>query len=79
MDKGREVTMTEVLDLSTGKWRGYCLDPVQAVIAAYAQVTKGDWSTWNYEKYIGLVKSTDLVVSCGDMSAVLPRFSLFGD
>ena len=58
-----------VLNLYTGEflYYGKDLDPKVAVVCAYAQ-DKGDWSTWDYEKYYPLVKESEYCYVIGNFS-----------
>jgi hypothetical protein len=69
--------LTVVIDLNTGEFAEYTLGPFQAVIAAYAQRERRDWSTWDYStKYGHLVKVADSakpgweVITCGNQSTL---------
>jgi hypothetical protein len=42
-----------VVNLATGEERLYTLSPREAVIAAYAQGTKGDWNSFDYKRKYG--------------------------
>jgi hypothetical protein len=63
-----------VLNLSTGEERFYLgLTPEQAVIAAYEQSQKHNYSTWTYpspEKHPHFRKG-EKTVACGDWTAAL--------
>ena len=68
---------TEVMDMNTGEVATYTLNPFQAVIAAYAQRERRDWSTWDYStRYGHLVKTVDSVkpgfevVTCGNQTTL---------
>lgn len=63
--------LTMVMNLSTCEKIGYSLEPIEAVVAAYAQNTRHDYNTWNYHKYVGLVVSGEITVACGDWCALL--------
>lgn len=66
--------VTSVLNLKTGQSRVYCLPPYQAVVAAHAQMERGDYNTWSYaDKYARKVKAGAATVSCGNCSALLSR------
>jgi len=68
--------MTSVLDLKTGTFTDYTLSPFDAVVAAYAQRERRDFSTWMYSTYhkqVTITKSCKdgiSVVSCGNQSAL---------
>jgi hypothetical protein len=63
--------MTRVYNLSTGEELSYTLEPVQAVIAAYAQETCRDFNTWDYAlRYKSKVVNGKRSVSCGDWCAL---------
>lgn len=60
----------EVLNLATGDTRTYVgITPERAVVCAYAQGTRDDWNTWQYDKYAALVEHDGATVICGDWSA----------
>ncbi len=63
-----------VLNLRTGDWAEceWSLSPRETVIAAHAQLTMRDWSTWGYEKRYGhLVETGDKTVAVGDWACLL--------
>ena len=68
-----ETTTTTVMDLRTGEFRVYLLPPLDAVIAAYAQVERGDYNTWNYSQYRPLVVRAGRCLSCGNQSCKIPE------
>ena len=49
--------MNKVLNLNTGEEHHYTCSPKTAVIAAWRQ-SKGDFNTWDYEKFNDEVKET---------------------
>ena len=65
--------VTEVFNLATGQEATFSLPPREAVIAAYAQFTKGDLTWWwqNPLKYDSLVTLGRKSISCGDWSALI--------
>lgn len=66
------MTITRVLNLSTQQELIYTCTPIEAVMAAYAQVEKKDYNTWDYYvRYADLVVSGKHSVSCGDWCALL--------
>lgn len=62
--------MTLVRNLSTGEERLYDLDARSAVLAAYRQ-EHGDYNTWGYGRYDGLLTYGSKTVACGDWCALL--------
>lgn len=67
----------DVLDMRTGEFTTYCLSPVEAVAAAYAQIERLDFNTWMYEKYesnVRIFQSGLLpyisVITLGNQSAI---------
>lgn len=67
--------MVDVIDLRTSRNVGsWTCDAETAVIAAYAQVIKGDFNTQDYrEKYGHLIIRGESTVICGErMCALLP-------
>ncbi len=70
---------TSVMDLRVGRYVGkWSLHPREAVIAAFAQLEKKDWNTWDYEKHYsasvvyGLysVRVEDYAALCGAARAL---------
>lgn len=58
------------MNLCTGEKTIYSCEPLMAVICAYAQKQKKDFSTWDYKrKYQSLVQKSKLTFLCGDFSA----------
>lgn len=61
---------TTVYHLGTTDRYVYSLDPRAAVIAAYAQIARKDWNTWDYEaKYGDLPRAGRHGWHLGDFSA----------
>lgn len=66
------VQVLNVEDLSQDRW--YTLAPREAVIAAYAQMMRRDWNTWDYEaKYGGMVRQTRHGWVCGSFWCLDPE------
>ena len=62
--------MTRVMDLRTGEYVAtYSCSPEDAVRAAFAQLDRKDFNTWDYEKRY-LVVHGRRSVSCGDFCAL---------
>ena len=58
--------LVTVHNLRTDEEKSYVgLRPVEAVVAAYAQ-ERGDWNTWEYNKYHSQVISGQITFSIGD-------------
>jgi len=63
--------MSKVMDGRNGTFQVYTLDPVDSVIAAYAQSLK-DFNTWDYRgKYFDALVWGTNTVACGDFIALL--------
>lgn len=62
--------MTTVYNVSTEQTLDYTLSPREAVMAAFAQETRKDFNTWDYEKRYGnLVRKSPHGWVCGDFWA----------
>jgi hypothetical protein len=62
---------TQVMNLCTCETITYHCNPLQAVVAAYAQ-SCGDWNTWEYQtRYAHLATYGEHTVACCDWCAML--------
>ena len=61
--------MTKVFRLGTDEVYHYPLPPEQAVVAAYLQIEKRNFNTWNYDYQHPLLKKGKHGWHCGDFSA----------
>jgi len=69
--------MISVFDMKTATYTDYTLSPVEAVIAAYAQRERRDWSTWTYSQYRDKVTISEsnvvdglVIVTCGNQTCI---------
>jgi hypothetical protein len=75
---------TTVFNLWTGQESVYTLCPFDAVRAAYAQVERSDFNTWNYHNYNHLIKVSRSkkdgysIVTCGNQSVLFKDGELHG-
>lgn len=60
-----------VHNLATAETLSYALPPDQAIVAAYAQVIRGDYNTWDYaRRYGGLaVRRVGTMLNAGPLYA----------
>lgn len=65
---------TTVVKLATGEEAVFDLPPREAVIAAYRQLTRKDFNTWQEPRYLLPIHEGEVSVSCGDWCALKPAW-----
>lgn len=63
------MSIIRVTNLATTEVKLYTQPPRRAVICAYAQ-SRGDFNTWDYDKYESMVEVTRSGFLCGDWATL---------